>query len=78
MEVDGEVQYEIAQILDSKLDRRRRKCPLLYYVQWLGYEGTDEEFSWVLADELTADKYISDFHAKYPDKPGPLSSLNLS
>ena len=75
VKVDGEVEYEITEILDSKVDRRRRKCPLLYYVQWLGYEGTDEEFSWVLADELTADDYIANFHAKYPDKPGPLSKL---
>ncbi len=41
VEVDGEEQYEIAQILDSKLDHRFW-CPLLYRIQWLGYEGTDE------------------------------------
>ncbi len=35
VEVDSEEQYEIAQILDSKLDPRFR-CPLLYRIQWLG------------------------------------------
>ncbi len=46
MEVNGEEQYKIAQILDSKIDRRFQ-CPLLYRIQWLGYEGTDEEFGLV-------------------------------
>ena len=52
VEVDGEPEYEIAEILDSKLDRRRRQCPLLYLVRWAGYEGTDEETSWLVANEL--------------------------
>ena len=45
VEVDGEPEYEIAEILDSKLDRRRQQCPLLYLVHWAGYEGTDKEMS---------------------------------
>jgi len=44
VEVEGDLEYEIAEILDTKIDKRRR-CKLLYYVQWLGYEGTDEEAS---------------------------------
>ena len=32
VEVDGEPEYEITEILDSKLDRRRHQCPLLYLV----------------------------------------------
>jgi len=51
-EIEGEVEYEIAEILDTKLDRRRC-CKLLYLVRWTGYEGTDEETSWLTADELT-------------------------
>ena len=75
VEIDGESEYEIAQILDSKIDRRRH-CKLLYYVRWLGYEGTDEEFSWLPASELGhASEYVSDFHSAYPSKPGPLSSI---
>jgi hypothetical protein len=41
---DEEPEYEISEILDSKLDKRQA-CKLLYLVQWSGYEGTDEETS---------------------------------
>ena len=74
VEVEGELEYEISQILDSKVDCRHA-CKLLYLIQWLGYEGTKEEFEWLPASELTADELISDFHTAYPDKPGPLSKL---
>jgi hypothetical protein len=71
VEIEGEVEYEIAEILDTKLDRRR-KCKLLYLVRWTGYEGTDEETSWITADELShAQELVSDFHKAYPNKPGP-------
>ena len=71
VEIDGEIEYEIAEVLDSKIDRRRR-CKLLYLVRWTGYEGTDEETSWVTADELShAQELVQDFHKSYPDKPGP-------
>ena len=73
IEVDGELEYEVSEILDSKIDNRRRTCKLLYLVRWAGYEGTDEETSWVLATELdNANEAVSDFHDKYPHKPGPL------
>jgi hypothetical protein len=71
VEIEGEVEYEIAEILDTKLDRRRR-CKLLYLVRWAGYEGTDEETSWITAAELAhAQELVNDFHKSYPDKPGP-------
>ena len=73
VEVDGEIEYEIAEILDTKLDRRFR-CKLRYLVKWTGYEGTDEETTWISADELNhAQELVNDFHVKYPDKPGPHS-----
>ena len=37
IEVQGELEYEIAEVLDSKIDQQHA-CKLLYYVCWLGYE----------------------------------------
>ncbi|CAA7265736.1 unnamed protein product [Cyclocybe aegerita] len=72
VEIEGELEYEVAEIVDSKIDRRR-KCKLLYYVRWYGYENTDEEFSWQPADELpNAQELVQEFHEAYPNKPGPL------
>ena len=73
--VQGEVKYEISEVLDSKIDQRQ-SCKLLYLVHWLGYENMNEEFSWLSAMELDhAKDLISDFHSAYPDKPGLLSNL---
>jgi len=44
IEIDGHLEFEIAQILDSKLDQRRRD-PLMYLIQWAGYEGSAKEQS---------------------------------
>jgi len=38
--IDGEPEYEISKIVDSKIDHQRA-CKLLYKVIWLGYEDTD-------------------------------------
>ena len=71
VEIEGEPEYEIAEILDSKVDQHHCNCKLLYLVCWLSYEGTDEETSWLLATELGhASDLISDFHSQYPSKPG--------
>jgi hypothetical protein len=72
VKINDDIEYKIAKILDSKIDNWR-KCKLLYYVWWAGYEGTDEENSWLLANELDhVQEVISDFHTRYPNKPGPL------
>ena len=68
--VDGEEHFEVKQIVDSKLDRRFRK-PLRYMVEWHGYENTDEQFSWVGADDINAPEHLENFHRRYPNKPGP-------
>jgi len=70
--IDGELEYEISKIVDSKIDRRRA-CKLLYKVIWLGYEDTDNDSEWLPATELEhAKELVNDFHLKYPTKPGPL------
>jgi len=76
VEVDGEPEFEISEILDSKVDRRHRTCKLLYLVRWSGYEGTDEETSWLLATELgNTTELLENYHVRYLDKPGPLASM---
>ena len=76
IEVDDDFEYEISEILDSKIDKRR-KCKLLYLVRWTGYEGTDQEMDWLSATELEhAAELVQDFHKSYPDKPRPLISLH--
>jgi len=76
VEVDGEPELEISEILDSKVDCQRRSCKLLYLVQWSGYEGTDKETSWLLATELgNAMELLENYHVRYPDKPRPLVSM---
>jgi len=70
--IDGEPEYEISKIVDSKIDRQRA-CKLLYKVIWLGYEDTDNDSEWLPAMELEhAKELLSDFHLRYPSKPGPL------
>ena len=74
--MDGEPEFEIAEVLDSKMDNQRSKCKLLYLVRWTRYTGTDKETSWILASELeNAPELVLDFHQSYPAKPGPLRQL---
>jgi len=76
IEVNGEVEYEVKEILDSKIDRRRCHCQLLYLVCWAGYAGTDEETLWLLTTELDhASELIEDFHHKYLLRPCPTPGL---
>ena len=69
--IDGETEFEISEILDSKIDKHR-KCRLQYLVKWSGYEGTDEETSWIPMSKLKhVTESVVDFHLTNLDKPGP-------
>ena len=71
VEVDDDGAHsEVKIIVDSKIDRRCRVKPR-YYVEWLGYENTDEQYSWIGADDLHAPELVESFHKQYPNKPGP-------
>ena len=72
--INGEMEFEISEILDSKIDKHC-KCRLQYLVKWSGYEGTDEETSWIPTSKLehTTESMV-DFHLANPDKPGPSPS----
>ena len=75
VEVDGEPEIEISEILDSKINHRRKTCKLLYLAWWSSYEGTDEETLWLLATELgNATELLDEYHSWYLDEPGPMAS----
>jgi hypothetical protein len=70
VEVEGHPEWEIADILDSKIDKRFR-AKLRYKVKWMGFEGTVEETEWIGADDLeNAKDTVRDFHALNPTRPG--------
>ena len=70
--IDGEPEYEISWIVDSKINRRQA-CKLLYKVIWLEYEDTRDESKWIPTSKLTHTvDLVSDFHITYPTKPGLL------
>jgi len=74
--VNDKPECEIYEILNSKIDNHCHACKLLYLVCWTGYEGTDEETSWILTSKLRhASELVADFHSANPGKSGPLSSL---
>ena len=85
---DGSAEYEVEEILDSKIDKRRldydprvreekgerqKKGCLRYLVKWMGY--TEPE--WTDWPNLNgAAQAVKDFHQKNPGKPGPHPTFN--
>ncbi|KAJ8506975.1 hypothetical protein ONZ45_g10598 [Pleurotus djamor] len=70
--VDASLEYEVKAILDSKWDRRKKKCPLHYLVEWEGYANTAEATTWEPANAVAnAKEAVADFHHLNPGKPGP-------
>jgi hypothetical protein len=62
--IDGEVEYEVESILDSRLHHRK----LQYLVHWKGYKTT--EATWEPAEFLeNSPDAVETFHTRYPDKP---------
>ncbi|SOV07075.1 uncharacterized protein UDID_18713 [Ustilago sp. UG-2017a] len=69
VEVESDLEYEVEQILDSKVDHRYRD-PRFYLVRWVGY-GPDHN-SWEPASNLThASDLLADFHTANPTCPSP-------
>ena len=61
--IDGEEEYEIEEILQSR--RHGRGCKVQYLVKWKGYP--DSENQWVDWEDLHADEALVDFKRKNPD-----------
>ncbi|MBW0491699.1 hypothetical protein O181_031414 [Austropuccinia psidii MF-1] len=69
--IEEEEEWEVSQILDSKLKRRK----LWYLVEWKGFSQHSERSTWEPAESLkNFPELVKDFHPLYPDKPGPNSS----
>ena len=67
--IDGEIEYEVNRILDSRINKKR----LEYLVDWKGYDASHR--SWEPQSNLKkASSLIHAFHKLYPDKPRPLGT----
>jgi len=64
VEVEGEEEWQVQEVLDSKFVRNR----LRYVVKWEGYDET----TWEQAESINKLKTVDKFHERYPLKPGPL------
>ena len=61
--VDGEIHYEVEEILDSRIYRNK----LQYLIAWKGYSY--EQNSWEPADKVNADELIAEFYRRNPGAP---------
>ncbi|MBW0548802.1 hypothetical protein O181_088517 [Austropuccinia psidii MF-1] len=72
--IEEEEDWEVSQILDSKLKRRK----LWYLVEWKDFSQDSERSTWEPAENLkNCPELVNDFHSLYPEKPGPNSSKAL-
>ena len=65
--IDGEVNYVVREIVESRRDNRKKGKPVDYFVLWEGYP--DEEGTWETYDKLkgTAEEALQAFRAKNPN-----------
>jgi len=61
--IDGEVEWEVEEILDSHWHRRRFQ----YLIKWKGYGR--EHNSWESTSEVSTPELIAEFHRKHPGAP---------
>ncbi|MBW0471888.1 hypothetical protein O181_011603 [Austropuccinia psidii MF-1] len=65
--IEEEEEWEVSQILDSKLKRRK----LWYLVEWKGFSQDSERSTWEPAENLkNCPEIVEDSNSLYPDKPG--------
>ncbi|CAJ0955980.1 unnamed protein product [Ranitomeya imitator] len=67
--VEGELEYIVEKILDSRVSRRK----LQYLVKWKGY--AQEDNSWVFASDVHAPDLVRAFHMAHPGRPGGSACL---
>jgi hypothetical protein len=70
--VDGEEEYSVEKILDSRKFSRRQR--LQYLVKWEGYPDSDN--MWVDKDDIFADDKVQEFKASNPAKETHIRGLS--
>jgi hypothetical protein len=78
VEIEGDLEWEVTGILDSKwVDRgrgRNRKKVLQYLVDWKGYNET----SWEDEENMeNAEELVEEFHKRHPAAPRRIKALSL-
>jgi transposase InsO family protein len=69
VEIDGEAEYEVEAIVDSRIRRGRFQ----YFVQWTGYD----EKTWEPPEHVQhAPDAVNEFHTRHPNKPRPPMELS--
>jgi Chromo (CHRromatin Organisation MOdifier) domain len=76
VEIEGETEYELESILNSKWRKKGRKNELYYEVSWLGYDTSHN--SWEPESNLIpwSQEYIDEFHECNPNTPRRISATN--
>ncbi|KAH0606507.1 uncharacterized protein H6S33_003341, partial [Morchella sextelata] len=64
VEIEGEKEWEVEDILDS----RKRRGRFEYLVRYVGY---DEAYWQLLSDLKHSPDIVKQFHERYPGKPKP-------
>ena len=71
IEVDGIPEFEVEEILDSRVRYRR----VQYLIKWVGY--SDAENTWEPARNVAhAQKLLKKFHQLHPNAPKPISATD--
>jgi len=66
VEVDGEEQYQVSSVDDSRVYRNQ----LQYLVRWTGYDS----LTWEPTKFVDGLQAVGEFHQRYPRKPEPLEN----
>jgi hypothetical protein len=74
-EIDGEVNWVVREVADSRVNRQKKIVE--YLVLWEGYE--QEDATWEPWEHLrnSAEKVLLSFHKRYPRKPRDVRVIGL-
>jgi hypothetical protein len=65
VEIDGELEWQVDEVLDSRWTGRGRNRKLEYLVKWTGYDQP----LWEPAENVNKLEAVDRFHERYPGKP---------
>jgi hypothetical protein len=68
VEIDGELEWQVDEVLDSRWTGRERNRKLEYLVKWTGYDQP----LWEPAENVNELEAVDRFHERYPGKPGSM------